>query len=81
MTLLTENPVPPSWSVSLEDGGTYGGVAVLEIPRQDMRFCEVCECEQIFVAAWECEFGLLGCCLGCGAEQLVPYSRVNSGVE
>lgn len=78
MTLLTENPAPPSWSVSLEDGGR--GVAVLETPRQDMRFCEVCECEQIFVAGWECQFGLLGCCLGCGAEQLIPFSRVNSEV-
>jgi hypothetical protein len=79
MTLLTEIP-SPQCSVSSADGAFSGGVAVLEIPRQDMRFCEECDCEQIFVAAWECEFGLLGCCLGCGAEQLVPYSRVNSGV-
>ena len=80
MTLLTEVvPSPPS-SVSFEDGDARGKVAVLEIPRQDMRFCSECDCEQIFVAAWECEFGLLGCCLGCGAEQVVPFSRVNSEV-
>jgi RNase P subunit RPR2 len=45
---------------------------------QFMRFCEKCGSEQIFVASWSNEYGLVGCCLGCGDESLVPYSRVNS---
>jgi hypothetical protein len=79
MNLLTESPT--STAVSLEDGGVSGGrTAVLEIPRQDMRFCIACDCDQIFMAAWVCEFGLVGCCLGCGAESVKRFTRVNSEV-
>ena len=45
-----------------------------------MRWCEVCEQVERFVAAWECMYGLVGCCLGCGDERVLLWSRTNSEV-
>ena len=50
----------------------------LTIPVQYMRFCFKCDSEQIFVAAWECETGLVGCCLGCGDERIAPFTRTTT---
>lgn len=44
------------------------------------RFCEKCDSGQIFRAGWECDAGLIGCCLGCGDERIAPFTRVNSEV-
>lgn len=52
--------------------------ATLEVKIEDMRFCERCGGEQIFVFGWACEAGLVGCCLGCGEEKLVRWTRSNS---
>jgi len=52
----------------------------LSVPRQAMRFCLVCEREEIFVAGWQCERGLVGCCMGCGDERVIPFTRTNSEV-
>jgi hypothetical protein len=46
----------------------------VEFPRQ----CPKCGCEQTFVAGWDCDAGLVGCCQGCGDERLMPYTRANS---
>ncbi len=79
MNLLTELLQPPSSSVGRESGDVLaGGLAALEVPKQDMRFCEICDCEQIFCAGWETFDGLMGCCLGCGEERVIPFSRTNS---
>jgi hypothetical protein len=56
------------------------GIAVLDHFVEFMQFCFVCQCEQIFRAGWECEAGLLGCCLGCGDERIAPFSRAASEV-
>jgi len=53
-------------------------LTLLSSPPQFMRFCEKCDSEQIFMAGWECRQGLLGYCLGCGDESVIPYSRANS---
>lgn len=51
------------------------GIAVLDHFVEFMQFCFVCEAEQIFRAGWECEAGLIGCCLGCGDERIAPFTR------
>jgi hypothetical protein len=40
-----------------------------------MQFCDFCDSEQIFVAGWESERGLVGCCLGCGQEREKRFTR------
>lgn len=50
-------------------------VLTLEDFVEFMQFCGKCDSEQIFRAGWECELGLLGCCLGCGDERLAPWTR------
>jgi sulfite reductase beta subunit-like hemoprotein len=52
----------------------------LPITIQFMRYCENCDREQIFIAGWECEVGLVGCCLGCGDERIAPFTRVTEKV-
>jgi len=52
--------------------------AVLNSQVQFMRFCEKCDSEQIFLAGWACEQGLVGRCLGCGDERIAPFTRANS---
>lgn len=54
-----------------------GPITPLQIQVQFMLLCPKCEMEEIFVAAWACESGLLGCCLGCKQERIAPFSRVN----
>ncbi len=50
-------------------------VAVLDQFVEFSRFCFICDSEQIFRAGWECDSGLLGCCLGCGDERIAPWTR------
>jgi len=45
---------------------------------QDMRWCANCAGEQIFLPVFECEFGRVGLCLGCGEEKIAPFTRANS---
>lgn len=68
---------PTPTSVGLGDGGT-GKLVVLDPWVQEMQDCKNCGGPQIFVAAWVCEAGLVGCCLGCGAERIAPFTRTNS---
>jgi hypothetical protein len=56
-------------------GGNLGGVAALETRVEFQRFCEKCDCLQTFVAGWECQEGLVGVCLGCGDERVMPFTR------
>ena len=81
MSLLTENPTV---SFSQCEGGSVPGAALdfspLEVPVEWMRFCEVCECEERFVAGWICDRGLVGCCSGCGDERVLGFTRMNSEV-
>ena len=53
-------------------------VTPLPITIQFMRYCPKCNRDQIFVCGWECELGLVGCCLGCGDERIAPFTRTNS---
>lgn len=57
-----------------------GDIAPLETHVQFLRFCLKCDSEQLFVAAWQCDSGLVGCCQGCGDERIAPFTRVNSEV-
>lgn len=84
MTLPTEHSLPPP-SVGAWDGGgdsckTGGGIVALDSRVEFPQFCERCDCEQTFVAAWECDLGLLGCCQGCGEERVARFTRENSEV-
>lgn len=69
----------PSASPLVADGKGEGGnravLALLDTRVEFMQFCPVCDCEQQFVAGWECALGLIGCCLGCGEEKLISFSR------
>jgi hypothetical protein len=47
---------------------------------QEMQDCPKCGGPQILVIAWEFESGRVGCCLGCGDERVIPFSRVTSEV-
>ena len=83
-TLLTENPTV-SVLGQCEGGGGMGNVAALDFTQLDpsvewMRYCDVCEREERFVAGWICDLGLVGCCSGCGDERVLPFSRMNSEV-
>lgn len=80
MNLLTENPSSAPRSVSVEGGGSPGGVAALDIPVEWMRWCEVCHEERRFVACIVLQNGLLGECVACGDPRVSPFTRVNSEV-
>ena len=70
------SPSMPQTSVALEGGDSpVRGLAALDPHREFMRFCEVCESEQRFVAQFELGNGLWGCCTTCGDERVVPYTR------
>lgn len=60
------------------EGDAPGRVVALSTPVESMRFCFVCELEEVFIAGWTCDTGLLGCCLGCGDERIIPFTRTNS---
>jgi hypothetical protein len=63
-------------SAGLEDGGFLGReLVVLEHPVEWMRYCEVCQSEQRFVADMECASGLIGHCANCGEGKRVPFTR------
>jgi hypothetical protein len=77
MTLLTD-PIAPAQTVSIEGSG-FPVVAPLDpFLYQRMRWCVNCGGEQVFVEVFECEAGRVGCCLGCGEERVIPFSRTNS---
>jgi len=57
-----------------------GQIAPLATHVEFTRFCEKCDSEQIFIAGWACDAGLVGCCLGCGDERIAPFTRSNSEV-
>jgi hypothetical protein len=62
-----------------EGGGSgLGGLAVLDHQVEWMRFCEVCNAEQRFVADFVLANGLFGYCAKCGDELVAIFSRVNS---
>jgi hypothetical protein len=42
---------------------------------RDMRWCTRCGGEQVFVPMFECEFGRVGVCMGCGEEKLQRFTR------
>ena len=87
MTLPTGNPPNTLHTV----GSTGGGVSkhrdvaaldyrILRTQVEWMDFCPKCLAEMHFIAAWRCDAGLLGYCLGCGDERIAPFTRVNSEV-
>jgi hypothetical protein len=85
MTSPTDNMVPPCPVVGNQDGERLSGeeiavLASLEIdpPRRVMLPCYQCGRETEFLAQFEMANGLWGCCLGCGEERLVPYTRTVS---
>lgn len=47
---------------------------------QQMTWCANCGGQQIFLAVYEFDGGRVGCCLGCGEERVVPFSRVTTEV-
>ena len=76
MSLLTR--VPPFSIGEEEDGCAPTGVAVLDSDvYRDMRWCVNCGGPQEFVEYYEFHGGRVGCCLGCGDERVVLFSRVN----
>jgi hypothetical protein len=58
-----------------------GEITPLPITIQFMRYCPHCDAEKIFICGWECDAGLVGCCLGCGDERIAPFTRANSEAE
>jgi hypothetical protein len=62
-------------------GAASGGgcaAAILDPWVQEMQDCKRCGGPQVFVAAWVCEAGLIGCCLGCSEERILPFTRARS---
>ena len=60
---------------------SIGGVEPFEplhIRVEWMRYCELCDSEQCFIADQRCETGLIAHCTKCGDRRLAPYSRTNS---
>lgn len=77
--LLTESP-SPSVSVGAEGGCTPTGVVALDpYVYRDMRWCVKREEYQEFREFLDGACGRWGCCLGCGEERVVHFSRVNGG--
>lgn len=78
MTLLTGPiaPRPEAHAVSVEGGCLPCSPAALDpFLYQQMRWCVNCGGEQVFVEVFETDFGRVGCCLGCGEERVVQFSR------
>jgi len=50
-------------------------VPPLETRVEFTTYCRVCDCDQQFIAGWECLTGLVGCCLGCGTPRVAPFTR------
>lgn len=67
----------PLFPVGQEGGAlTEGGIgtAALEPSAWFVKYCEICDAEQVFVTGG---LGLVACCLGCGD---APLTRVSSEV-
>jgi hypothetical protein len=80
MTSPTEGVCPPN-SAGIEDGGApIPLVAVLDLPVEWMRFCDVCDAVTPCKAELECASGLLAVCQFCGAERVARFTRTNSEV-
>lgn len=47
---------------------------------QDMRWCANCGGRKIFVPCYECDFGIVGYCDGCGEERVLQFTRTISQV-
>jgi hypothetical protein len=45
---------------------------------QDKSWCSKCGGPQTFVAIYEFDGGRVGCCLGCGDERVVPFTRTTT---
>ena len=57
------------------------GVAALDpFLYEEPRWCVNCGGEQRFFPCFEFAGGRVGCCLGCGEERVIPFSRTNSEV-
>lgn len=78
-TLPSESPTAPG-SVGMLGGGgeSLGGLAVLEHPVEWMRFCEVCQSEQCFVAEFVFANGLFARCTKCGDERVAAFTRTTT---
>jgi hypothetical protein len=57
------------------------GLEVLHIPVEWMRYCEVCDSEQCFIARWRCESGLVCQCTRCSDTRVAPYTRTDGGIN
>ncbi len=69
------SPTTPAGPESGDSHLTSPAVAALDEFVEFSRFCLKCDSEQIFRAGWECDAGLIGCCLGCGDERIAPWTR------
>jgi hypothetical protein len=86
MTSPTDNMVPPCPVVGNQDGDKLrreeelAVLALLELkpPHRVSVPCYQCGKESEFLAQFEMANGWWGCCLGCGEERLVPYTRTVS---
>lgn len=82
INLPTEHSLPIRKSVGAWDEGgdpckAGGEIAALDSRvEQDMRWCGNCGGPQIFVPVFECEFGRVGFCFGCGEERVARFTRV-----
>ena len=66
----------PSLHIELQQFPTEtAALESLIVPIEWMRYCEPCDQEQIFVAHWRCEAGLIAACSKCGDKRLVKFSR------
>lgn len=76
-------PIPfPSLRLELQQiPSNPPGIEPLNIPVEWMRYCEVCDAEQTFLARSRCSVGLIARCTKCGDERLAPYTRTNSQPE
>ena len=76
MTSPTESAVPPG-AVGLGDGVRgREAPAVLAVPIEFEDFCARCGKKQRFLAEFQVENGLFGCCPFCGNERVVRFSRM-----
>jgi hypothetical protein len=51
------------------------GIEIMGIPVEWMRYCEVCDSEQCFIANERCAVGLICHCTKCGDKRLVRFTR------
>lgn len=68
--LVISNPEKPVVNASV--------ATPLSVPFEEVRFCSKCLSEQRFLVDRECDFGVLGTCMGCGDEWLRPFTRATT---